>query len=800
MGEHRIYNSKTINKNTDNMKSYLKFLSRNKLYTVIEFVGLSVALAFVIISVCYAVQQYAVTRENPDRERIYAVGTKSFSNGYGMKDLIGDKLPEVESVTHFFYNKNHILKVGDEASVSNFLYCDREFFDFFPVRFKEGSPDNLNEANAAFISEKVASRMEGEIIGRHMIAGRDTLIVAGIISDLGSSLLYDADVIGNIATCKPVNMFRKTPFFSTHNIHTFLKVSPNADRALLKEKITDLCKEEYGDHFTTFYDENVEMLRMDEIFFSGTEIDLQQGDRSMLRTVVIIGLLLLLSALINYINLNVALVGKRAKEMASRRLLGAQKSDIVWKFLGEAFVFTLGCFVVGLLLAYALAPSVNSLLKADVAVQVPFTLRYLVSYLIVVVVVALLAGCLPAAIVSQAKPIDVVKGTFRFRTRKGLLRFFIVFQNIISIVLIALTITMELQMRHLVERPIGLQTDNLYYLSSQVNYSKQHEAFVDDLRALPCVRELSRTNNIPTVSNMTMLMPILGEAEERTHVSFFTCDTVAFRMLGFQVVEKFNEPGENSGWMTQSTVAGVTGLPYGVINYDTIMTWATDAIGDLDICGVIKDFNMLDALHATDEDYCIVFSGADKVMGQRIGGILLEIVGDHDEAKRAIDAVYEKHCKEAFGTYMEPNNNDFVKNVIAKKYEKTHRQMRLIEIIMAIAVLLSLLGLVAMSTHFASEREKTIAIRKVFGGTMQSEIRRNLKEYIIMILIANVIAIPVAVWLCQRYLEEFAYRIGLSPWIFGATVVVSFVIAIGSVLWQIVSVARVNPVWALKKE
>ena len=119
---------------------------------------------------------------------------------------------------------------------------------------------------------------------------------------------------------------------------------------------------------------------------------------------------------------------------------------------------------------------------------------------------------------------------------------------------------------------------------------------------------------------------------------------------------------------------------------------------------------------------------------------------------------------------------------------------------MAVAVLLSLLGLVAMSTHFASEREKTIAVRKVFGGTMQSEIRRNLKEYVVMILIANVIAIPIAVYVCSRYLEDFVYRIDLHPWIFVVTVLVSFAIAIGSVLWQIVSVARVNPVMALKKE
>ena len=123
--------------------------------------------------------------------------------------------------------------------------------------------------------------------------------------------------------------------------------------------------------------------------------------------------------------------------------------------------------------------------------------------------------------------------------------------------------------------------------------------------------------------------------------------------------------------------------------------------------------------------------------------------------------------------------------------------MRLIELIMAVSVLLSLLGLVAMSTHFASEREKSIAIRKVFGGTLESETRRSLMEYLVLMLIANAIAIPIAVWVCGRYLEDFAYRIDLHPWIFVVTVVLSFVIAIGSVLWQIVSVARVNPVMAL---
>ena len=780
------------------MKSYLKFLSRNKLYTAIEAVGLSVSLAFVIISFCYVMQQYAVPRENPDRERIYAVGSENMTNPYGMKEIIGDKLPEVECVTHFYFQNDQLLRTEDESCVGNCLFCDREFFNIFPVQFKEGGPDNLTKAHVAFISEKLASKMEGEVVGKQVIADEDTLTVVGVFSDLGSSLLYDADIIGHIETCKCMAVYRQNPLYYQNSIHTFMKVVPNVDRVLLEEKVTELCKKTYGDLFTVFYEEGITVIRLDEIFFSDTKCHLQQGDRSMLRNVVVVGLLLLLSALINYVNLNVALVGKRAKEMASRRLLGAQKSAVIGRFLAESFLFTLCCFVVGLLLADAIVPFVNDLLRADMAVRIPFTTGYLLAYLLMVAVVSLLAGILPAVIVSQTKPIDVVKGTFRFRSRKELSRIFMVIQNVISIVLIALVITMQLQMRHMVNRPVGLQTDNLYFISSKLDVIPEKTAFIDELRSLPCVKELAFTENVPGVSTTYFLMAKMGETEKDTRIASFHCDSAAFRMMGFQVIEQFHEPEATSFWMTESAVAGMTGLPRGVYNYDTIFAWKQGNIGN-DVCGVIKDFNMLDALHAADEDFTIVFCSDNPIF---VGSAhpLLEIVGDHQEAKRAIDAVYKKHCEKMLGTYMEPEYNDFLKNVVASKYNKTKRQMRLFELIMGISVLLSLLGLVAMSTHFASEREKSIAIRKVFGGTLESETRRNLNEYVIMILIANAIAIPLAVWLCGRYLEDFVYRIDLHPWIFVVTVLLSFVIAIGSVLWQTLRAARTNPAEALKKE
>ena len=778
------------------MKTYLKFLSRNKLYTAIEFVGLSVALAFVIISFCYVVQQYAVTRENPDYNRIYAVGTDNMTNCYGMKEVIDGKLPEVEHVTHFWYQIDELIHVGEQNFVGTTVFGDVDFFSVFPSTFKEGSPERLAERNTVFISENLANKLDGDPIGRQLIVREDTLNIVGIIADKGGSLLPDFDVMYSFEYGQSYELkhYRENPFNNFANISTFIKVRPNVDRKELAEKLKALYAEQFA--HSTMLEEEPSLIRYDELFFAPVYTGLQKGDRSMLRTMIIIGMLLLISALLNYINLNVALVGKRAKEMASRRLLGAQKSDIVWKFLGEAFVFTLSCFAIGLLIAQAITPTVNQLLHADVAISTPLSLPYLAAYLLIVTLVSLFAGIMPAAIIAKAQPIDVVRGTFRFRNRTMLSKVFIVVQNVIAIVLIALVLTMELQMHHMEDRPTGLNVENLYFLGSDLDNTTEKEAFVEELRALSCVEELASTRNIPGVMWMQLGLKRLHETEPKTYVPILNCDTVAFRMFGFEVKERFGDADAHSFWITETTAAGMTGLPYGDYNIDTIMMWQEHTIGNT-VCGVIADFRMHNALHATDEEYVLVYGNGGW---NPKSSLLMEIVGDHREAKHAIDAVYKKHCEKVFGTYLEPDYNDFVENVIAKQYDKHRRQMRLIELIMAVSVILSLLGLVAMSTHFASEREKTIAIRKVFGGTMESEIRRNLKEYIIMILIANAIAIPLAVWLCKRYLEDFAYRIDLHPWIFVVTVVLSFAIAIGSVLWQIVSVAKVNPVASLKKE
>ena len=790
------------------MSSYLKFLSRNKLYTVIEAIGLTISLAFVVIIFCYVAQQIAMTRENPHRKEIYSVGREGYMKfEYGFKASIGESIPEIEAITEFGWIEGTTMKVDGQSRVVRVMGCDRDYFDFFPIQFAEGHPDQINETMTAFVSESFARTLSesGEVVGRNIQLLNREFTVAGVISDFGTSLFFDLpDVVVNVDISDGVKFFGgldspAIPANLFEQVWVFVKVFPGADRAALTEKLATaylMFIKQLSGRDVTGLSSKIQLVRMDELFFSDCSTNLKKGDKTMMRSLLAVGLLLLISSLFNYINLNVALTSKRAKEMASRRLLGATKGEIIGKYLWESLAFTTVCMALGILLAEALVPLVNLLLGCDVAITIKYSPFYVMSYLLIVVVVALLAGLIPAIVVSRAKPIDVVKGAFRFRNKMVLSKVFIVLQNVIAIILIALVITMEVQMRHLEQRPVGCNTENLFFCESILSGD---EAFENDLLALPCVKRMGHSYGYPGGTYMGTYWDRLNQEEPPVSVSCLLCDTTAFNMFDFHVKAMFMQPGEDQWLVTQGLLESQTGMPFEQFDLDSLGVWYKRNFGS-EIGGVVEDFALEDAVHVVDEDFgAIRIVGKKPMFAHMAYNPVLEIIGDHAEAREAIKEVYEKHInkKEA---YWEPGSMDFIDDLLLQSLQGTKNKMRLVDMFMAVAVLLSLLGLVAMSTHFASEREKTIAVRKVFGGTMQSEIRRNLKEYIIMILIANIIAIPIAIWVCGRYLEDFVYRIDLYPWIFVVTVVLSFVIAIGSVLWQIVSVARVNPVMALKKE
>ena len=344
------------------MSSYIKFLSRNKLYSIIEAVGLAVSLAFVVIIFCYVAQHIAVTRENPHRKEIYGVAIQDkMLYQYGMKETIGESIPEIKA--------------------GQVLGCDRDFFDFFPVQFAEGQPDQIDETLTAFVSEEMAQTLSqsGEVVGRTIHMLNHDFTVVGVYTDLGTSLFYAMpDVIVNVDLTDGVTYYGgfdspAVPANIFENVWLFIKTFPDVDREALCGKLATATEALYLKILGREYPVDaatIKLVRLDEVFYYDGQTTLKRGDKVMMHSLLAVGLLLLISALFNYINLNVALTSKRAKEMATRRLHGATKGRIIGKYLLESLAFTLVCMVLGILMAKALEPLVNRLLGDDVGVKI----------------------------------------------------------------------------------------------------------------------------------------------------------------------------------------------------------------------------------------------------------------------------------------------------------------------------------------------------------------------------------------------------------------------------------------------
>ena len=442
------------------MNSYLKFLSRNKLYTAIEAVGLAVSLAFVIIIGSYVWQQYAVTRENPDRERVYVPGMPEFpALTYGFPDVITD-IPEIEAVSRLCDVKVSPVIRGERTEAES-AAVEPAFFEICPqFRFVEGSPDVLSAPSNVIITASFAGKHKLSV-GDALEISEGSYVVGAILEDLKGTVIKPYDIFRNASVYKG-NWQLFDNFGSTT---VFVKVRPGTDRKELFDKLETVCKQVYDDIYGQSFFDTLVLSRYDELFFAETDGIFRHGDKGTLRVLSLVGLLLLLSAILNYVNLSVALTGKRAKEMAVRQLSGASRNGIIWKYVAESIAFTAVCFAAGLLLAEAFCPAMNALLNnPDVPIRVAWSPGYVLAYAAIILAVGVLCGIFPAMMAGRYKPVDVMKGGYRRQSKKVFSKVFIVLQNALGVILIALAVTMEAQMRKTQSRPMHCDIADKYYL------------------------------------------------------------------------------------------------------------------------------------------------------------------------------------------------------------------------------------------------------------------------------------------------------------------------------------------------
>lgn len=765
------------------MKSYLKFLSRNKLYTAIEAVGLAVSLAFVIIIGSYVWQQYAVTWENPDRERVYVPGTPGFpALTYGFPDAIGD-IPEIESVSRMCNVVVHPVIRGENTEAES-VGVEPEFFEICPqFRFVEGSADVLSAPTNAILSASFA-RKHSLSVGDALDISGSSYVVGAILEDLKGTVIKPYDIFLNAAVYKD----EWQPFDNYGSTVTLIKVRPETDRKELYDKLESVCKDVYSSIYGRFFFEHLELSRYDELFFKETEGFFRHGDKATLRILMLVGLLLLLSAILNYINLSVALTGKRAKEMAVRQLSGASRAGIIWKYVAESIAFTAVCFAAGLLLAEAFCPAMNALLNnPDIPIKIIWSPGYVFAYIVIILLVGVLCGIFPAMMSGRYNPVDVMKGGYRRRSKMVFSKVFIVLQNALAVILIALAITMEAQMHKTQERPMNCNIENIFFLK---DFSGEDNAPLKDaLEALPCVRRIGRSSGVPGSINMGQYSTT-RDGQDILY-KLIRLDSTAFSMFGFEILEDFHVPQFNSVWFSDKSFAA-TGFDSDY--HDISGTLSRRTKGCEQVAGVFKSFPTNNA-NIGEEDYAIVSLMRSEDIP--FAGWVIETTPDRKAAKAQIMEAYDNCIK---GKQIYGSLAFWVDENIAEAWKPARNNMRLVEIFMLLSIIIALLGLVAMSTYYADEKSRDIAVRKVFGGTVDTEAQRTILEYMVLVGIACVIGIPIAVYAAQEYLKDFIYRLEGYWWIFVVAVLLTGLIAFVSVIWQVLKAAKTNPAIELKKE
>ena len=780
------------------MKSYFKFLSRNKLYTAIEAFGLSVALGFVIILGAYTTMEYSVGKGNENTKEIYAVGSGDYLGmTWGTAQEFFPSIPEIKEWTRIGEANNIPGFMVGETFFKTDAYCiDPNFFEFFGYDVRGCSSDKvLTSKNEAIISESFAAKAFGNEnpIGKTMKCDTLTFKITGVMPDFGKSDVFNPyDVLVSMKykeeiTAKMDNFGETVPF---------VRLAKDADPDKVNEKLLD----KYVDYWKYFHytRENEgkflwwgsSLVRMDKLYFSETtNWQFRQGDKKLVDILLAVALILLVCAIFNYINLTVAQAGKRAKEMATRRLLGESVWGVVVRYFKESALFTFTCFIIGVLMAICLLPVFNDILNTKISLAL--SPQMLLVAVAVLLAISLLCGIIPATVVSRFNPIDVVKGSLRIKNKMWFCKVFITAQGVVSTVLIALGLTMTLQMHHLYTLPYGYNKEDIIIAQTgEIGYSLERQMILANrLKALPEVVEATPGGGTPLQCGANGVHDANGVSQ--SWIRMCNLDSTAIKMLGIKVVEKYCAPTEGKVWVTES------GKRFWGVSAEKPHIGIEDGKPQYECCGVISDYRAGNAISTEMKN---TYNGIRMISHDGYYyTMLIKTRGDHDKALAAVKNTCSEMTKEVRGMPI-GIHCEYIDDTLREGIKSQRNAMSLVLTFMLVSILISALGMFAMSVYYGEQQRKQIALRKVMGATVANAVWTLSRRFLIMSAVSIVIATPLSIKAMRHYLSDFTYQIPMPWWVLMAAALFTLAIAFLSIISRTLKVATSNPVESIKTE
>lgn len=774
------------------MKSFWNFLRKNKLYAAVNLVGLTVSMAFVLLLAVYIQRQLTTDSFQQNADRIYVVANEdNVAMGYWLDKHLKNNFPEIEKgccVANIA--SAAAFNIDGERVYGSTMAADSTFFEMFSYDLVEGNKADWRVSqDRCMVSREFANAHFGDKDPLGQIIsfnyeGSFQLTVCGVYEDFGNSILKAPDVLIRGDLMPKINSSHDEFMSNAGGGICFVMAYPGADLQGRHDDILDWCEENFWVYKSQY--DKVRIIPLRDMYFLNEGIrygsdTIQFGNRSFVNLLLAMCILLLAFAVLNYINMTTALTGFRAKEMATRRLVGADKRSIFFKVISESTLICGISMLLAILLAEALAPTASRILEYQVSVFKAVTPVNILLVLGFILVLGILAGIVPALLIQKAQPIEIVRGTLRLKTKTVYSKVIIVVQNVVAVVMLVSALTIGLQIRHMVSADLGYNTKDILVVDNAFGQTGQIRPLLDKWREEPCVEEVGQGDGIPLggTNNWTMEMP------DGHWVSFqqIQGDDKYFDILGLKVKQDNHQP--NKWWLNEYAFKQI-GIE------ETATEFQTAQNGTRSIGGIYYDFKIRPL--EQDQSAAMIYNRGENPDDDYPWVLLVKTTGDQAAAKKQVEAA----CKEVFPDRL--FEAQYIEEMIEDGFADESRVLNIVLIFTLLSILVSALGLFAMSSYYMQQEIRSVSVKKVFGADYSGVLKELVLSFMKMVGIAFVIGVPIAWFIMSRWLSGYGHRINLYWWIFLAAGAVVALIAIASVLYQSIKTARTNPAETLKKE
>ncbi|MFN3378736.1 MAG: ABC transporter permease [Runella zeae] len=793
------------------LHNYLKIavrnLSKHPTFSLINIAGLAMGLVCCMAIGLYVWDEYQYDRAVPQFEHTYRV-TERQKQATGLFDIAVTPGPLAPALKNDFPEITETVRVGAWSGLLQYeqktvepeamRVVDASFLSFFGFKLLKGNPQTvLSSPDEVVISEAVAKQFFGKNWSSQPILGKmiqysqkRPLRLTGVIENAPARSHLQYDVLLPFIYFELNDKWSYN--WSSNNYHTYLKIRPDANVATLTQKLAGQLKTYDKGNETPLLLQPLRDIHLYSDFDFGTDWG-QHGNIRYVKIFIAVGLIVLLIALFNFINLSTARATQRAKEVGVRKSVGALRSSLIVQFWGESLLMTSLALGVGFVLLNLLLPFFSEL--SGKPMTLPFhEPLFWASMAVVLVVISFLTGLYPAFYLSSFRPVSVLKGVFNKKSGTSFRKVLVVTQFVMSVVLIIGTVGLYQQLKFMQNKELGFDKEQLLYVRLKGDLRQKAITLKELLTKQSTIASVSATTNtLVDVQNTSYIEWPGKNPKDEFLITQINADADFLKTTGMTLAAGRNfsntvaaDTLKNFGsYLLNETAARRMGWTPQQALGKKVNFWGLDGA----IVGVVRDFHFR-PMSVKIDPFIVRFRPKESYFN-------LLVKTQPGQAQKALAEISRTYKK------IEPNhpfNYGFVNQDLDRQYALEQRTGQLLLIFSILAVLIACLGLFGLATFTTEQRIKEIGIRKVLGASIANITGLLSKDFIKLVVIANVIAFPLAYYGLSQWLQNFEYRIGIEWWIFVVTAILAVSITLLTVSVQAVKAALVNPVKSLKSE